>query len=367
LRFFLTAALCRLKLSATRSLIAAMILFVTFLAFVTIAFGDRQVLVMNVGLFYPDTPFSHGLAATFESYADGSAYVKRYDDLDAMCRDVKSGRLECAYVLPESYEPNGTIALYVTADTRGDVVSSVLMASAYMQDMAGELGFRVLRHYLPGSRQEITAAVTERNQAWLSLGAFMEIEYLPRNAGFEPPSGGSLYYAQNGVTALFSLLITLLLCLGLVRERKTSIAMRLTLAGNAVIYSLANVAAIFIVNFAFFAAAAIVTGIFPPPHVVTAYAFFISALGVTLGSAVKSESLFLGLTVTAFLCTAVLGGVFVDIGGLIPSLDSLKYLFATHYFMEGLRGSNSYASLAAGGVVLIGVLCAVGKKYRTQS
>ena len=100
----------------------------------------------------------------------------------------------------------------------------------------------------------------------------------------------------------------------------------------------------------------------PPVHAVIAYAFFISALGVCLGSVIKSESVFLGITVMGFLCTAVLGGVFVDIGGLIPSLDALKYLFATYYYMEGLRGSAGYITLAVTGIILTGMICIVKNK-----
>jgi hypothetical protein len=166
-------------------------------------------------------------------------------------------------------------------------------------------------------------------------------------------SSSSLSYAQNGVTALFSMLITMLLCLRLARERKTSIAMRLALAGSSTVCTLANAAALFVINIAFFAASAVVIGIFPPPHVVIAYAFFISVFGVFLENVIKSESILLGLTVTGFLCTAILGGALIDIGGLIPSLDAFKYLFATYYFMEGLRGYEGYTALFWGGTALV--------------
>jgi hypothetical protein len=97
---------------------------------------------------------------------------------------------------------------------------------------------------------------------------------------------------------------------------------------------------------------AIASGSAPPILTVLAYALFISTFGVCLGNIIKSESIFLGITVIGFLCTAVLGGVFVDVGGLLPQLDVLKYLFATYYFMEGMRGSGEYVVLAGVAVVL---------------
>lgn len=356
MRFFFTAVVCRLKLAVTRSLFAALVLFVMFLAFVTLAFGDRQVFVMNIGLLYPDTPYAERLAADFERYAAGNVHTVRYYTLDAMRKDVINGRLECAYVLPMEYAREDTIALYVTADTRGAAISNVMLASAYMQNMAADFGYKVLRHYLPGNKQEIMAHLSEGNASYLERGTFMEIEYVSRKSGREQPTGNRLYYAQNGVIALFSLLITMLICLGLVHERKTSISMRLTLAGDSAVYVFANITAMFLINLAFFSIATIITGAIPPLYVVVVYVFFVSIFGVSLGSAIKSESIFLGVTIMVFLCSTVLGGIFVDIGGLIPSLDVLKYLFATYYYMEGLKGSSIYAILAGTAVLLAGLL-----------
>ena len=213
----------------------------------------------------------------------------------------------------------------------------------------------------------------------------MDIEYISRKSGIEQPSvvslpagpvqeppgffpvstGKGLYYAENGTIALFSFLITMLLCLGLVQEKKTSIAMRFSLIGGTSVYALANLAAIFLVNLAFFGAASIITGSMPPLHAMLSYIFFISVFGICLGNLIKSESIFLGLTIVGFLATAVLGGVFVDIGGLIQSLDPIKYLFATHYFMEGLRGSGIYLTLVGAGAVMICGLCVV-KRVRVR-
>jgi len=359
MRFFITAVICRLKLAVTRSLIAALVLFVVFLAFVTLAFSDRQVFMMNVGLLCPDTSYAEGLAADFIRYAAGNVHTVRYDSLEPMLKDVMGARLECAYVLPEEYTQGDTLRLYVTADTRGAAVSNVLLASAYMQDMAADFGYKVLRHYFPGNRRGIMSQITEKNLNYLKRGAFMEIEYLSRKSGREESARNSFYYAQNGVVALFSLLITMLFCLALVEEGKTSIAMRLYLTGDTIVYTLANITAVFLINTAFFGTAVIVTGAMPPFFAVVSYVSFICVSGVLLGSIIKSESVFLGVIVMVFLCTAALGGVFIDIGGVAPSLEPLKYLFATHYYMEGLRGSGLYLALIGAAVIMTFVLCAV--------
>lgn len=358
MKFFLTTIACRLRLAFNASLFAALLLFIVFLAFVTLAFGERQGLMMNVGLFYPDTEYAEGLAAGYELYAADTVSVARYSELEPMLKDVAAGRLECAYALPDEYIKDARIDLYVTPDTIGEGVSNVLMASTYMQSMAADLGYKVLKNYVDAGKKEITAAITEKNLDYLGRGAFMNIDYLSQKRGDTQSSGNSLYYALNSTVALFSLLITMLFCLGLMHEGKTAISMRLRLAGDSLVYYLGNIAAVFLLNIVFFAVARLVIGLFfegrTGAGAIAAYAFFISVLGVSLGDMIKSESLFLGVIILGFLCTAVLGGVFIDIGGLIPQLDGVKYLFATYYFMEGLKGSAAYVLLAVAAVALIG-------------
>jgi len=362
MKFYFTATVCRFKLAVTRTMIAAVVLFVVFLAFVALAFGDRQVFVMNVGLFYPDTLYAKGLAADFERYAADNLYIVHYGSPEPMLNDVMNARLECAYILPEEYKQGSTIKLYVTDASMGAAVSNVLLTSAYMQDMAADFGYKVLRYYFPGNRRGIMAAISEKNLSYLESGAFMDVEYISHKTGLVESLGNSLYYAQNGIVALFSLLITMLICLRLVQERKTSIAMRITLAGDSAVYGFANITAVFLINIAFFGAAAIVSGAPLQLLTVISYTFFISVFGVLLGDIIKSESVFLGIIVMGFLCTAVLGGVFVDIGGLVPAFDSLKYLFATYYYMEGLKGSDMYPTLIGAAGVIIFALCAINKK-----
>ncbi len=360
MRFFIETLKCRIKLSLTKALFASVFLFLVSLFFVSIAFSEQQKVKMNVGV-YASNSFGQELATRFEMFAQNDVNVVRYENKENLLRDLSANKLECAYVLPESYDrSNPKINLYTTEKTIAAPIPNILFASAFLENAAGDFGYKVIKNYVSTTRSETVTEINKKNRDYLSHATFMEINYMSLKASEPVKQTNSMYLALSGTSVLFATLISMLWSLNIIKENKTMLSSRIKTSGVSIrIYRLANLIGIVLMCFAFLTLAKIMIAIFFEANVSgsffadVCFSIFVGAFSILLADLLKIESLYLGFTLLAFLLTIFFGGIFIEIGNVANGLEFTRFLFATNYYMDVLRGSKESGVM----LVCLGFAC----------
>ena len=146
----------------------------------------------------------------------------------------------------------------------------------------------------------------------------------------------------RGLFALTALFLAIMCSMGQAAgsEKRLCQLIRAVAPGKYVHYSiLGYVGAVTLVTVVMFPAAGIVGAIFPgvwgAADFLPGFVYIMAVAAVAEASArVLSEEIYFPVHLVGFVCTAVMGGVFFDIGEAVEAMGFLRYLFLSHYFMS---------------------------------
>jgi hypothetical protein len=150
-----------------------------------------------------------------EYYASGDCEVVVYTDREQMKLDVAAHKLECAYVLPVN--ENEAITAYRSPWTVSEGVLDLLIASAYIESIAGALGREVLEPFRDGMsapEADMAIPIQALTERYLQDGALMEMIYLETGTAVR---GNAAPYRRlfHGLAGLSGFLLALLCGMGI--------------------------------------------------------------------------------------------------------------------------------------------------------
>jgi hypothetical protein len=319
-----------LKTTASPSFCVAFLLLMLVILAAGRLFNDEKGLRIKVGV-YP----------AMDLYSDDCEIIP-YTDENQMRLDVAAFKLECAYAFPMD---GGKITAYRSPWTVSGGVVDLLVAAAYVESMAGELGGEVLRPFLD-TPMDIAAEVQRLTGNYLADGVLMDTVYVEIGEGVKPQTAAAPYRRLfKGLTGLLGLLLALLCGMGFT-ETEASIKNRLRAAGrNAGLYNLTGMAVVFFIT-GLFLTGMLLIGNFLYPGVVLqiqseiitgwAFAFASAGLAVLAGGVLKSNGI--GWIVFIFIASALFSGALFDIGEIWSAASFARFLFLNYYFTEGQTG-----------------------------
>jgi len=253
-----------------------------------------------------------------------------YTDRYQLRQDVANMRLELGYAFDED-----GITLYTREATVANRVTNLLVAAAYLETVAGEVGAAVLPF---DADAEVIQA---RAEGYLAHGPLMERIVLVHGDG----AGEAEAYIPfrrlfHGLLALFAQLFAMLCALGFANSNERQILKRLKLAGSSVGYTLSGFAVVFAMSGIILAITIIIgawmfPGVWMASHTPTAllYLAVVSGLAVFLATTLP-EALYPPLLIVGFIFTALMGGVIFDLREVLETVSFLRFLFPSHYYMQ---------------------------------
>ena len=292
-----------------------------------------------------------GLSIQIGVYGDLPVEGVRYSERERLHQDVANRRLELGYAKEAADEK---ITLYTSTATMTDRVVNLLVAAAYLEAIAGEIGARALSFYMEADPHRIQVMADEI----LIDGPLMEravVLYGEGQDGLTARPYIPFRRMFHGLLALFAQLMAMLCAYAFSNKNERDILRRLkATAGRAgskwfggtgskvILYSIAGVAVIFVLTGAVMAAA-ILPGAWMFPGVWTwhdipafmVYLAVISGLAAFLAHLLP-DGAYPGVLVLGFIFTALMGGVFFDLREVIETVGFLRFLFPSHYYMAGV-------------------------------
>lgn len=387
--FFILAFLARFKKAVTPSFGAAFFLLPVFLLALGLIFNQSTGLTIRAGVLAPETALAQRVVSLMRYYGQKDCEIVSYADEEQMKRDVAAHRLECAYVLPAAVgETDGAIRTYRSPMTVTDKVLDLIVAAAYLETMAGELGAEVLTPYQSDMTAdavtdtstdtgraeiaEMAADIQSRAEEYLRDGALMEMVLIESGAdttASEEALNSPYRRLFHGLTGLFALLLALLCAMGLAGDTDKAVLNRIKSTGRGGGgYGLAGCAVVF-VAVALFLCLTVTAGgwVYPglayawPAEVVMAlaYAWALAGVSALLAGALRADA-FPALISFVFIFAALLGGVFFDIREVLRAAGFTRFLFLNYYYLDGITHTAVFpwqqASLLAGVGLVAGAL-----------
>ena len=281
-------------------------------------------------------------------------------DADFLEREVAAGRMECAYLIsPELGQSlrrgraRGGIVLLESPHTVMDMLAGEMILASLLREIAPQMNVELLVDVLelsPEQAEEIVAQkyafYSERAEIFLQpIFHYQDAAGGPQ-AGSRPgfPAGAR---ALHGVIALFLLAGVVWSLPGLIRE--TPGILRRLPPGPARAFMLGTGLAILLVGLmqgalGLLALAvtypAALSGAFTGFVMLCAYLLCLSFLaGVVILLVKKCDGVYAGGSFVLLL-TAVMGGVFIDLGEISPSLAGVSALFPSNHYIAGVLGGG---------------------------
>jgi len=281
------------------------------------------------------------IEARLQAYGGADWTLIRYTDRERLRQDVANRRLELGYVFGDEGITN-----YISPATVTDRVTNLLVAAAYLETIAGDIGASALNPFME-TNDETIAGIQLRAEEFLIDGPLMErvvvvyggeadgdIEMIPFRRLF------------HGLLALFAQLLAMLCAMRFASKSEKSILRQIKIAGRGkgVTYTLAGVGIVFILT-GVVITAVVLSGAWLFPGVWAArdalslipYLFVISGLAAALAMWLPEE-IYPGVLVVSFIFTALMGGVIFDLREVLDSVGFLRFLFPSYYYMVAVMG-----------------------------
>jgi hypothetical protein len=347
--FWLRLFIARFKTAAPPSFWVAFFLLSGFILALGLLFNRETGLRIRVGVLANDS----ALISRVQYYAAGDCEIVVYTDIGQMKLDVAAHKLECAYMLP--YNGHETITAFRSPWTVSDGVLDLMVAAAYIEGIAGDLGKEVLepfRDRMTDPDVNLAVPIQALVNEYLGGGALMEMIYVEPGdrVGEEPAAPYRRLF--HGLTGLFGLLLALLCGMGLA-ETGTSALSRLQTAGRgAGGYALAGVAVVWLTTGLFITVTVLIGNIIYPGVVLNrgmemvtgwGFSFAMAGLAALLAKLAKNDGV--GLTAFIFIAAALLGGTVFDIREIWEAAAVTRFLFPNYYYLEGITRSSGQPAL----------------------
>ena len=363
--FFFTALRLRCKAVLSGSFIVAGALLPAAILALGLIFNRPGGLSIQIGVWHDGSARMQRIEESLRAYGGTDWTLIVYTDADIMRNDVAARRLEMAYLLTDE-----RILVYTSPMTVMDNVTNLLVAAAFLEQTAGAVGAQALLRYTDLAPEGLAVAVQARVDDYLADGPFMErvvvTHGLPAAAAATDAPFRRLF---QGLTALATLVFALLCAKNFTRADEKALRFRVHRRGRGASYVLANVATTFVLAGGLMTATLVAGAVLYPGvwhvgalPVALWYAGAVSGLSVLAALTVR-ETLFPVLFSTAFLFTALLGGVVFDLREVLRAMGGLRFAFPSHYFMNDNPG-------ALAGIAAASFLACVGVshwQYRRQA
>lgn len=384
--FLIRSALLTCKRLLKRPGTALLLVLLPLLCFGLGSFfaSGQEALTIRAGivLLEEGDPFTEGIYTGMDTQNSPVEFV-RYtpEELPQVESLVASGSLDCAFLLepglPRQVELGrwrDKITLLKSPSSVGHVLAGEMLFSSFFRSCAPIIGENLLEEELGIPPAEAAAYVAEQFARYGEMDIFMEPVFTVVSADGSrsaPPAGAR---ALHGLVALFLLACILYSLPALIRDRD-AVLLRLPpkkarayllgcacgLALVVALQGLLGLGALALVH------PGALGGIGAEIGWLAAYLLALSLAGVGVGLLLSKGELFYVAAPFLLLLTAVLGGVFLDMGEIGPLFGALGRLFPSAGYLAGAMGTGAHpASLIAASAVGLGLilLLPVGAKRR---
>lgn len=331
----------RLKSASTLAFwLAALIIPLTVLG-LGFLFSQPAGLSINIGIYGSDTRIAESLRA----YGSTDWTLIQFTDREALRQNIANRRLELGYAFGDD-----GITLYVSPAAVTDRVANLLVAAAYLETTAGDIGARSLNPFMAVDA-DAHLTIQNRADAFLTHGPLMErVVIVHENASTNLPdesvTTGKVTFRRlfHGLLALFSQLLAMLCAMHFANKSERNILRQMKAAGKGkgVAYTLSGAGVVFVLTGIVMTAVVIFGGLlFPGVWVagdvlpLLAYLIVVSGLAVGLARWLP-DGVYPGVLVMGFVFTALMGGVFFDLREVLAGVGWLRFLFPAYYYMMGV-------------------------------
>ncbi len=361
-RFFIT----RVKLLISPSFFVAVFLFVAAVFSLGNVFSGSDALKIRVGLLHSGGERAAIIEKYVSDYLGENGEVFIVSNRVEMETLVARRNIECGFIIGDEIEDGkfeGAITLIKSPLTAADQILSLYVVSGLVQGISGELGYDVVRQFFRGSdKREVVSFIQGKANEYTKNGALMGVEYEITGEQNTQAQTGNNMLAQTlyGLTALFAMLISLMVSLGISHEKLENVYGKIKSSGVEIwLYVVYNFLFVFAVSFLFMFISTLLINssvaqfnFFGTALISFCYCAAVSALCVFYVSVFKPQ-FFYGVIIFSFVTTAAFGDCIIRIGGLIKGADVARLLFFTSYFMDGLGKAFPVFETA----VLLGASC----------
>jgi len=324
-----------------------------------LAQADTPVIEITAGVHYD--PASDLEARIFEALAESvstTPFVSfvAYDDLDALLRDVRLGRLECGYVLSADIEKitsrDQAVATIISSPrTVATPILNELVAAAILSASAQDITQTWLVSQFP-EHNDITDFVTGHFEAYRQMDIFMEPEFAGRAGLAEREAPSTAFVTQkrvfHGLTGL-TILVLMMFCAPIfIDEQRLGLPAALRACGKLTPYYASLWAAAFVIALAIGAAGLVSMALVTPQLLAVAhaqaialvtYAAVTAALMVVAVRALRSAALIQSFGLIIVILNIFFGGMLLDLAEISPELARLQRVFPLSWYIEAVLGS----------------------------
>lgn len=279
------------------------------------------------------------------------------EDIDFLEREVAAGRMECAYLISPQLGQNlrrgralEGIMLLESPHTVMDILAGEMILASMLREIGPQMNIELLIEIL-GLSEEQAVEIVARKYAYYDERAeiFMEPLFFYQSGGAfgEEPSLPAGVRALHGVIALFLLAGVIWSLPGLIRE--TPGILRRLPPGPAIAFVFGTVLTILLIGLMQGALGIIALAATYPAALsavpveltmLAAYMLSLSMAGIAATLLIKKPDLVYAGGSFILILTAVLGGVFVDLGEISPSLAGISAIFASRHYIGGVTGAG---------------------------
>lgn len=355
MRFLREAFRIQLKSALTWQFLMAAALFPAAILALGLLFNNPGGVSIQIGILHSGDPVSTHVENSLRAYGGMDWTIVTYTDIEQLRQDVAARRLELGYVLMES----GTIHVYISPATMTSSVSNLLVAAAYLETIAGEIGAETLAVHIEAEAEFIQA----RAESYLAYGPLMERILIVHGTAGEVTEAAPYRRLFHGLTVLFAWALALLYAM----NNDNAAFRRVQMAGRGLTYILSGVGTVYVLcGVVVFVTIAAGEWLYPGIWMgheflaILAYLWAISGLAVLLSFWLREE-LFPPIFSLLFLAKALIGGVIFDLREILDTVSFIRFLFPSHYYMMAVEAPNLGAVGVLFMVGLIAITLAVTK------
>ena len=323
----------RLKDRARLSFWLAAAIIPALMLALAMLFNEPGALSIQIGLYNSaGLPEGARIEESLRAYGGTDWTLLRYYDRESLRQDVANRRLELGYVFAEE-----GINLYSSAAAVTERVTNLLVAAAYLETVAGELGAGVLSFFMEADALEIQ----RRTEGYLADGPLMSRLTVLHGQEITTAPAAPFRRLFHGLLILFAQLLAMICSMGMSGQKEKQILHRIRILGQGkgLLYVFSGFLAVLVMTGAVMAFTVIICasafpGLWLGQDIAAAliYLIVICAISVALAMTLP-EGLMPAFVTLSFIFTALMGAVIFDLSEVFESLAFLAYLFPSHYYM----------------------------------
>jgi|GEM_PF-1202695 len=345
--------------------------------------GGTPVVQLRAGvLFSPEDPVASHIYDTLPNYPFILFEAYAPEDQPEVEYLVRTGRLDCAYILDDGLtvavtgsQLEESVTILESPGTVSAPVLNELIYAAILETAAREFTVRQIGSVFGHPEDTIRGYVDARLDFYKSADSGM---FVYSNTGYvsavrEESAGEHPMAARilHGIPALFLMALTLFLLPRFISQKTGELGRRLDMGGLACYYGgmgaallllnlLVGALALWVVSYAY---PAVLCSVGWEAAMLSAYCLFLTGLGILLAAILKTPDLLMAASIYLILLTLVLGGVLLDWTELGTPLAFLSRLFPTQWYLAGVQGQDAACLallLGGSGVSLLLTVMALG-------